>query len=95
MAPEETRTISLPPRHPPAAGLGEHVDQRVDPVGVEAAGGGGQRGGADLDHDPAGRGHLVPYRRPVLLCSRRSPARPGLVPASRALRRALSCTLTS
>ncbi len=37
-----------------AAALGEDVDERVDPVGVEAAGRGGQRRGTDLDDDPVG-----------------------------------------
>ncbi len=40
--------------------LGQDVDEGVDAVGVEAAGGGGERGGADLDDDPAGTGHFCP-----------------------------------
>ncbi len=37
--------------------FGEDVDEGVDPVGVEPAGGRGERGRADLDDDPPGAGH--------------------------------------
>ncbi len=45
-----------------AAGLGQDVDERVHAVGVESAGRGGQGGGADLDHDPAGVHDTLPSR---------------------------------
>jgi hypothetical protein len=38
----------------------ENTDQRLQPVGVQPAGQGGQRRGADLDHDTAGAGDLRP-----------------------------------
>ncbi len=44
-----------------AAALGQDVHECVDPVGVQAACRGGQRGGAHLDDDPAGLGHGLPY----------------------------------
>jgi hypothetical protein len=42
--------------------LDQHVDECVDPVGVEPAGRGGQRGRADLDDDPAGFADVLPCR---------------------------------
>jgi len=41
---------------------GEHLDQRDQPVDVQAAGERGQGRRADLDHDPAGAGDLRPRR---------------------------------
>ena len=84
MAPEETRTRSAPR----CAYAGQAVDQRADPVRVDAAGGGGQRGRADLDHDALGarsppRGSLTrrprrPRRRGRV--ARRTPRRRGDAP---------------
>ena len=42
-----------------AARGGEHVDEAAYALGVDAPGGGGEGGRADLDHDPAGRGDLA------------------------------------
>ena len=70
-----------------AAGLGQRVDERAHPVGVDAAGGGGQRRGADLDHDPAGAGDGLP---PVTRVSSPGSSRSGLVlgPSAQSGRRA-------
>ena len=45
---------------------GERVDQPVEPAGIQAAGRGGQRRRADLDHEPRRVPHGVPggHRRP-------------------------------
>ena len=40
--------------------VGEHPGQRRDPALVDPAVGGGERGRADLDHDPAGGGDVGP-----------------------------------
>ncbi len=42
--------------------LGEHVDQGVDTIGVQAAGGGREGGGADLHDDPACCLDVLPVR---------------------------------
>ena len=60
---------------PAGTGGGEHVDEAAYPLGVDAAGGRRERGRADLDHDPAGRGDLLdagPRRSCVLVTLRRS-----------------------
>ncbi|CAM5250358.1 hypothetical protein SHIRM173S_11786 [Streptomyces hirsutus] len=51
----------------PAADLREHIDECVDPVGVQAARRGRQRRGSDLDDDPAGLAHGLPCPCHLLL----------------------------
>ena len=50
--------------HATLAGRGEHVDERAHTVGVDPAGGGGERGGADLDDDASCLGHLPAQGHP-------------------------------